>query len=179
MKSDPRFHRARPLIEAICLYQWSGAADVLWSFVGKKANRQWVWIAMATDTRQIIAFHVGDRSRQSAQALWGVDSHGVSSAGHVLYWLFRSLHGGHSLSATPSYHQAGTQDQSRRTLQLHITTTSLPAGARHIIVLEETGLSYRGYQVHHLPLQPHQMCSLTWIALPGCDLLTWQYPFRV
>ena len=33
-------------------------------------NRQWVWFAMDTDTRQIIAFHVGDRSRQSAEAWW-------------------------------------------------------------------------------------------------------------
>jgi IS1 family transposase len=43
--------------------------DELWSFVGMKANRHWVWIAMDADTRQIIAFHVGDRSRQSARAL--------------------------------------------------------------------------------------------------------------
>jgi insertion element IS1 protein InsB len=38
--------------------------------VGKKANRQWVWIAMDAATRQVIAFHVGDRSSQSATALW-------------------------------------------------------------------------------------------------------------
>ena len=44
--------------------------DELWSFVGRRANRQWVWIAMDALTRQILAFHVGDRSRQSAQALW-------------------------------------------------------------------------------------------------------------
>jgi IS1 family transposase len=44
--------------------------DELWSFVGKKANRQWVWIAMDAAMRQIVAFHVGDRSRQSAEALW-------------------------------------------------------------------------------------------------------------
>jgi IS1 family transposase len=44
--------------------------DELWSFVGKKANRHWVWIAMDAATRQILAFHVGDRSGQSAQALW-------------------------------------------------------------------------------------------------------------
>lgn len=44
--------------------------DELWSFVGKKVNRQWVWIAMDAVTRQIIAFHVGDRSGQSGQALW-------------------------------------------------------------------------------------------------------------
>ena len=45
--------------------------DELWSFVGTKVNRQWVWFAMDADTHQIIAFHVGDRSRQSAQTLWG------------------------------------------------------------------------------------------------------------
>ncbi len=44
-------------------------ADELWSFVGKKANKQWLWIAMDAKTRQVIAFHVGDRSRESAPAL--------------------------------------------------------------------------------------------------------------
>ena len=45
-------------------------ADELASFVQKKANKQWVWIAMDTKTRQIIAFHVGDRSHTSAEHLW-------------------------------------------------------------------------------------------------------------
>ena len=40
------------------------------SFVQKKANKQWIWLAMDTQTRQIIAFHVGDRSRKSARRLW-------------------------------------------------------------------------------------------------------------
>ena len=53
------------------LQRLEAEVDELWSFVGKKANRQWVWIAMDADTRQSIAFHVGDRSRQSAEALWG------------------------------------------------------------------------------------------------------------
>ena len=44
--------------------------DELWSFVGKKTNRQWVWIAMDAATRQVIAFHVGDRSQTSAEQLW-------------------------------------------------------------------------------------------------------------
>jgi len=44
--------------------------DELWSFGGTKANRHWVWIAMDAATRQVIAFHVGDRSGQSAEALW-------------------------------------------------------------------------------------------------------------
>jgi insertion element IS1 protein InsB len=33
-------------------------------------HKQWIWIAMDAKTRQIIAFHVGDRSRESANALW-------------------------------------------------------------------------------------------------------------
>jgi insertion element IS1 protein InsB len=45
-------------------------ADELWSFVQKKTNPNWVWIAMDKQTRQIIAFHVGDRSGDSAQQLW-------------------------------------------------------------------------------------------------------------
>jgi insertion element IS1 protein InsB len=45
-------------------------ADELWSFVQKKANMQWLWIAMDKQTRQILAFHVGDRSQDSAKHLW-------------------------------------------------------------------------------------------------------------
>jgi insertion element IS1 protein InsB len=45
-------------------------ADELWSFVQKKTNPHWVWIAMDQHTRQVIAFHVGDRSRDSAIQLW-------------------------------------------------------------------------------------------------------------
>jgi insertion element IS1 protein InsB len=45
-------------------------ADEMASFVQKKANKQWVWIAMDAKTRHVIAFHVGDRSRRSAKRLW-------------------------------------------------------------------------------------------------------------
>jgi insertion element IS1 protein InsB len=45
-------------------------ADEMWSFVQKKAYKQWLWIAMDATTRQIIAFHIGDRSRESAKELW-------------------------------------------------------------------------------------------------------------
>jgi insertion element IS1 protein InsB len=45
-------------------------ADEMWSFVAKKANKQWVWIAMDKQTRHIIAFYVGDRSHESAKQLW-------------------------------------------------------------------------------------------------------------
>ena len=44
-------------------------ADELWSFVGSKANKQWIWLALNPATKQVIACYVGDRSRQSAERL--------------------------------------------------------------------------------------------------------------
>ena len=54
----------------VWVYKLEAEADEMWSFVQKKANKQWLWLAMDAATRQIIAFHVGDRSRESAKALW-------------------------------------------------------------------------------------------------------------
>jgi insertion element IS1 protein InsB len=45
-------------------------SDEMCSFVKKKTNKQWVWIAMDKQRRQIMAFHVGDRSRDNAKQLW-------------------------------------------------------------------------------------------------------------
>ena len=44
--------------------------DELWSFVDTKGNKQWVWLAMDVKTREVIGCHIGDRSKDSAQALW-------------------------------------------------------------------------------------------------------------
>lgn len=44
--------------------------DEAWSFVGHKGNKQWIWLAMNRETREIIAMHIGDRSRKGAIALW-------------------------------------------------------------------------------------------------------------
>jgi IS1 family transposase len=37
--------------------------------MGKKANRQWLWIVLEAKSRQELAFHVMDRSRKSAEQL--------------------------------------------------------------------------------------------------------------
>jgi len=52
-------------IEIFCL-----EADELWSFVGKRANKRWVWLVLERRTRQIIALYIGDRSQDSAVRLW-------------------------------------------------------------------------------------------------------------
>lgn len=64
-------HVRRPIGPAeVVIHQLEAEADEMWSFVGKKADKPWIWIAMDANTRQVIAFHVGDRSRESAQELW-------------------------------------------------------------------------------------------------------------
>ncbi|MDQ3959578.1 MAG: IS1 family transposase [Pseudomonadota bacterium] len=45
-------------------------ADEMSSFVKKKVNKQWIWLAMDAKTCQVVAFHIGDRSRKSAKQLW-------------------------------------------------------------------------------------------------------------
>ena len=60
--------------------------DELWSFVGKKANRWWIWLALDATTRQILAFHVGDRSARIHIVLkedLKCDFAGSAAAGHV------------------------------------------------------------------------------------------------
>jgi len=45
-------------------------ADEMAGFVQKKANKPWIWLAMDATTRQVVAYHIGNRSRKSAKRLW-------------------------------------------------------------------------------------------------------------
>ena len=44
--------------------------DELWSFVGFKKNKRWVWLALCRRTRQIVASAIGDRSEVTRRLLW-------------------------------------------------------------------------------------------------------------
>jgi insertion element IS1 protein InsB len=44
--------------------------DEMWSFVGDKGNKQWIWLALDVHTREIVGVYVGDRSEQGARELW-------------------------------------------------------------------------------------------------------------
>jgi IS1 family transposase len=44
--------------------------DELWSFVSKKAHKKWVWIALCRRTRQVVAYTIGDRSKETCRKLW-------------------------------------------------------------------------------------------------------------
>ena len=39
--------------------------DEMWSYVGNKQNQQWLWMVIDVKSRQILAFHIGDRSKSS------------------------------------------------------------------------------------------------------------------
>ena len=44
--------------------------DELWSFVGNKNQKRWLWIALNRRTRQVVAFVIGDRSALTCRKLW-------------------------------------------------------------------------------------------------------------
>ena len=44
--------------------------DEMWSFVFSSVFKVWVWVAIARHNRQIIAFVIGDRSKESCKKLW-------------------------------------------------------------------------------------------------------------
>jgi insertion element IS1 protein InsB len=52
------------------LLRLEAEVDELWSFVRRRADKQWLWLAFDKETRQVLAFFVGDRSRESARRLW-------------------------------------------------------------------------------------------------------------
>ncbi|QZZ23748.1 IS1 family transposase [Leptothermofonsia sichuanensis E412] len=58
--------------------------DELWSFVDDKGNKQWVWLALDTRTREIVGCPIGDRSKDSALAL-GQSMPGVYRQCAVIY----------------------------------------------------------------------------------------------
>jgi insertion element IS1 protein InsB len=52
--------RARPTLEF----------DELWSYVGSKANKVWIWLALERETRRIVGIAFGDRSDATCRELW-------------------------------------------------------------------------------------------------------------
>jgi insertion element IS1 protein InsB len=56
--------------DPLLVHSLEAEVDELWSFVGNKTNPQWLWLALDVRSRQVLAFHVGDRSQKSARRLW-------------------------------------------------------------------------------------------------------------
>ena len=44
--------------------------DELWSFVLKRKNKRWVWLALCRSTRQVVAYAIGNRGEATCRLLW-------------------------------------------------------------------------------------------------------------
>jgi IS1 family transposase/transposase-like protein len=44
--------------------------DEMWTFVGQKAQKRWLWTALCRRTRQVVAFAIGDHSKDTCKRLW-------------------------------------------------------------------------------------------------------------
>jgi IS1 family transposase len=44
--------------------------DEMWSFVNSKKNEVYIWLAIDRNSRKIIGYFLGDRTRKSARKLW-------------------------------------------------------------------------------------------------------------
>jgi insertion element IS1 protein InsB len=44
--------------------------DEMWSFVSKKSNKEWIWLAIDEDTRRIVGVYIGSRDESGAKGLW-------------------------------------------------------------------------------------------------------------
>ncbi len=54
--------------------------DELWSFVCRKSEKVWVWLALCRESRQVVAFVMGDRSRATCERLWKAIPEGYKRA---------------------------------------------------------------------------------------------------
>jgi insertion element IS1 protein InsB len=44
--------------------------DEMWSFVGSKKNKFWIWLAIDRESREVVGVYVGARDREGAKGLW-------------------------------------------------------------------------------------------------------------
>lgn len=44
--------------------------DELWSFVLRRKNKRWVWLAQCRRTRQVVAYAIGGRGQRTCRVLW-------------------------------------------------------------------------------------------------------------
>jgi insertion element IS1 protein InsB len=54
--------------------------DELWTFVLRKAEAPWIWIALCRHSRHVVAFVVGERSEARCRRLWDAIPEGYRAA---------------------------------------------------------------------------------------------------
>ena len=65
--------KALPPLEQTLLATQEGdelELDEMWSFVKKRKNKRWLWLALCQRTRQIVAYALGSRGIKTCRLLW-------------------------------------------------------------------------------------------------------------
>ena len=108
--------------------------DELWSFVLKRANKRWVWIALCRATRQVVAYAVGDRSRVTCQKLWAAVPVAYRR-GHCFsdFWEAYQLV---TLGAAHGRGQGVGPDGARRKMEQHATPKARALRQEELVILE-------------------------------------------
>lgn len=44
--------------------------DEIWSFVKRRKNKRWIWLALCRRTRQVVALAIGNRGKKTCLWLW-------------------------------------------------------------------------------------------------------------
>ena len=68
--------------------------DELWSFVDHKDNKQWSWLGLDADTKEIVGVYLGARDELAAGKLWN-SLPSVYRQCAVAYTDLRSAYGGY------------------------------------------------------------------------------------
>ncbi|MEJ7710647.1 MAG: IS1 family transposase [Pyrinomonadaceae bacterium] len=110
--------------------------DELWSFVLKKANKRWIWIALCRATRQVVAYVVGDRSAATCQKLW--QQHSRQTIALLIaesdFWEAYQL-----VIPSPQHTAAGKEigrDGARRAMEQHAATKTRTLCQKEPVILQ-------------------------------------------
>lgn len=134
----------------------------MWSFVGNKSNKQWIWLALDVETREIVGVYVGNRSREGAQGLWDALP-GVYRQCAVSYTDFWAAY--NEVFPSKRHHSVGKESGKTSYIERFNCTlrnSSITLSQEDVIVLQEVGESYWCSLVLCSPLQR----ILTSLGLP-------------
>ena len=78
--------------------------DELWSFVKRRKNKRWIWLALCRRTRQVVAFAIGSRGKRTCQKLWDAipDSYKVAHCFADIWEAYSKVIGAHQLTQSES-----------------------------------------------------------------------------
>lgn len=125
----------------------------MWSFVGKKKNKQWVWLALDTGTKEIVGVYVGARSRQGAEGLW----QSLPALYRQCAVCYTDFWAAYEEIFPKSRHQALGKKSGKTNLthafQLYFTATGFTSSQKNPIFLQKARKPHWSYLVLYSPLQ--------------------------